>query len=158
VPSPDDDRVVSLPLEEHTPRTVAEAGLDLDPPGPGRRRLALAVVGVLLVAVAAFVLLTGGDPAPSLVDLAPGTCFEPVVTDVAEAVDEVDCGPGTAQVVRKVRSPGAVDAPHPGDGALTLLAQGACQAEVDADRLVVAIPSPVAWADGDRTLVCTERQ
>lgn len=154
----DDERVASHPLEEHTPRTVAEAGLELDPPPRRRRPLIAAATVLLLLAVAALIVLSRGDTGSELIDLDPGTCYEPVVSDVSEPVDATDCGPGTAKVVRKVRSPAAVDAPHPGDGALTLLGQGACQGDVDASRLAVAVPSPVAWADGERTVVCSERQ
>ena len=145
------------PLEEHSPQTVAEAGLQLDPVPTRRwRALAIAAVAVAVTAGLAVALRSDGDSS-SILDVDLGSCVAPVVTDVDAPVDDVDCAAGTARLVARETHPGGAEDLHPGDGELELFGQGACQGLVDADVLVVAVPSPTSWAAGERRIACLER-
>ena len=145
-------------LEEHTPQTVAEAGLELDPAPVRRMRavvMALAAAAVVAGIVVVISLAGGGDDSILAVDLA--SCVTPIVTDVDAPVVEVACEPGAARLVARETHPAAAGDVHPGDGALELFGQGACQGRVAPDRLVVAVPSPTSWASGERAVACLER-
>jgi hypothetical protein len=148
----------SLSLAEHTPRTAAEAGLVFGevPPLPYWRSLLVASVTLAVVGIVSAVAQWGDDDA-SIVDLDVGACFEPITDDLEVPVETVDCGPGTARLLARERHPAERDELHPGDGALELFGQGACQGLVDAEQLVVVVPSPAAWAAGERIVACTQR-
>lgn len=148
----------SLSLAEHTPRTAAEAGLAAEevPPLPYWRSLLAAAVTVFLVGVLSAVGRWGADDA-SIVDLDVGVCFEPVIVDLHAPVEKADCEAGAARLLARERHPAGRDDLHPGDGALELFGQGVCQGMVDRDQLVVVVPSPAAWAAGERVVACTER-
>lgn len=145
------------PLEEHTPQTVAEAGLELDPVPTQRWRLLLLAAVVIGVAVASVVALRPDGESSSVLDVDLGACVTPVVTDVDAPVDEAPCEAGAARLIARVEHPAAEDELHPGDGALELFGQGACQGRVDALALVIAVPSPTSWAAGERAVACLER-
>jgi len=150
-------RVAWLPLEEHTPRSVEEAGLDLPPPRSRWWRVGAIAALVVVVAVAGGLLLRRSPASTSVLDLDAGSCYSPVITDVGEPIDGSPCEPGAARLVTRQRHPAGADEVHPGDGALELFGQGACQGRVDDAALVVAVPSPAAWAAGQRVIACSER-
>jgi hypothetical protein len=145
------------PLEAHTPQTVSEAGLELPPSPTGRWRIvALVVLAVVALAVLFVALQSDGDRA-SVLDVDLGACVTRAVTDVDAPVEEVACDAGAVRVVVRETHPAGLDELHPGDGALALFGQGACQGRVDPDRLVVAVPSPTSWAAGERAVACLEQ-
>lgn len=145
------------PLEEHTPQSVSEAGLDLDPILTNRWRL-LVLVALLIAAIGALVLVLRDDRRErSVLAVDLGACVTPVVTDVDAPVDEVVCGPGAARLVGRETHPGGPEELHPGDGVLDLFGQGVCQGLAERARLVVAVPSPTSWAAGERAVACLER-
>ena len=145
-------------LEEHTPQTVAEAGLELDP-APVRRKRAVAIAIVIATVVAGIVVLMArvGSSDDSILAIDLASCVTPIVTAVDAPVIEVACEPGAARLVARETHPAARGDLHPGDGALELFGQGACQGRVEPGRLVVAVPSPTSWASGERAVACLER-
>ena len=155
---PEEHRIARLPLAEHQPMTPAEAGLDLPPP-PDRHRWRRGLIGGAIAAavLVPLLLIYGGDSSTPLLELGLGECFTPVVNDLSTSVDKTDCEPGAVRLVERATSSAGADEPYPGEGALELFGQGACQSKVDADALVVAVPGPSDWADGERTVACTER-
>ncbi|HEY9556360.1 MAG TPA: hypothetical protein VIR58_06480 [Acidimicrobiales bacterium] len=156
-PPPEPASATWLPLDEHTPRTAAEAGIELAPKSRRRWVLVGASAVAVLVAAAVFVAWRSGSGTDSVLEVDLGECVSPVVTDVDAPVDVVDCEPGSARVVQRERHPGTAVDLHPGDGALELYGQGVCQGRVEASALVVAVPSPTSWSAGERSIACLER-
>ena len=105
---PDERRVARLPLPEHQPMTVAEAGLDL-PAVPDRTRWKRgAIAGLIAAAVLIPLLLVyGRDSSTPLLELDVGDCFTPVVTDLSTSVDTADCEPGAVRSPKMVRIRGS---------------------------------------------------
>jgi hypothetical protein len=158
------------PLEEHTPPTVAELGLELDlpPPDTRRRRMLLIVAALVVLLAGAWWLLSDGGEEVAVTSLAPGDCFSPAREVLLAEVERDECDGGhDAELVAVLQHPDEAGE-FPGPEALALYGEAACRpaAEQRAGRpldeladdgiaLRIAAPDGDEWAAGERRLACS---